>query len=74
MPIAKITGQGLAAIAFSVALLWACVIGERIERRSARREFEEVLRRQQILRRQWHPLPVSAPSPRHPSHPRVTAG
>ena len=30
MAIAKITGQGLAAIACSVALLWACFVGERL--------------------------------------------
>ncbi|HLH17299.1 MAG TPA: hypothetical protein VKX45_08765 [Bryobacteraceae bacterium] len=74
MPIAKITGQGLAAIAFSVALLWGCLIGERIERRSAQQDFEQVLRRQQILQQRWRPLPVSTPSPLIPFHPRVTAG
>ena len=29
VPIVKITGQGLSAIALSVALLWACLIAER---------------------------------------------
>jgi hypothetical protein len=30
MPIAKITGQGLGAIAVAVVLLWGCLIGERL--------------------------------------------
>ena len=50
MPIAKITGQGLAAIGFSVALLWGCVIGERLQRREAFRERERVLREVRLLR------------------------
>ena len=50
MPIAKITGQGLAAIGFSVALLWGCVIGERLQRRDALRQRERVLREVRLLR------------------------
>jgi hypothetical protein len=30
MPIAKITGQGIVAVALSVALLWACWIATRV--------------------------------------------
>jgi hypothetical protein len=74
MPIAKITRQGLTAIAVSVAFLWGCLIGERIERHNALSERDRVLREQQMLERRWRPLPVSAPSPLVPGHLRVTAG
>lgn len=50
MPIAKITGQGLSAIALSVALLWGCWMEERAVLRRADRERVEVLRDLQRLR------------------------
>jgi len=75
MPIAKITGQGLAAIALSVALLWACFLTERLtvkhaaaQQATAMRE----LRRMQV--RQRGTEPVSAPKPRAPRPARVTVG
>ncbi len=74
MPIAKITGQGLAAMGFSVALLWGCVIGERALERQAWSERTQVLRdirRWQRLRQQE---PVSAPIPASPRKLSVTAG
>ena len=74
MPIAKISGQGLAAIAFSVALLWGCVIGERIERRDALLERQQVLHELQRLQHRWQPLPVSVPSPLLLKRLQVTAG
>jgi len=63
MPIAKITGQGLAAIALSVALLWGCLIGERVMMRQAVLERARVM--QQVFRgqRRRHTEPVAAPSP-----------
>jgi hypothetical protein len=71
MPIAKITGQGLAAIALSVALLWSCLIGERVMVRRASIERTLVMRdleRMQRTHLQPNPLqlnhrsePVSAP-------------
>jgi hypothetical protein len=89
MPIAKITGQGLAAIALSVALLWSCVIGERVMVRRASAERALVMRDLQRMQRthlQFNPLqrnplqfnqrsePVSAPVHiRRPLH-HVTAG
>ena len=78
MPIAKITGQGLAAIALSVALLWACLISERLMVRRASTERMLVMRdlqRMQPTRLQprhgSEPVsaPVHVPRPLH-----VTAG
>ena len=44
MVIAKITGQGLTSIAILVALLWTCVIGERLIVRRAHASAAETLR------------------------------
>jgi hypothetical protein len=44
MPLMKITGPGLVAIACSVALLWACLLGERIVLRQAYSERAAVMR------------------------------
>lgn len=74
MPIAKITGQGLAAIACSVALLWGCVIGENLQRRDAMQERERVVREVRLLQRRVRSVPVSDPSPLVPSRPHVAAG
>ena len=74
MPIAKITGQGLAAIACSVALLWGCIIGENLERRSAYQERDRVVREVRLLQRQPRSVPVSDPSPLTPRRPHVAAG
>ena len=63
MPIAKITGQGLMAIALSVALLWGCLIGERVLTRQAFRERARVMR---SLGRLRHGQPVSAPQSQSP--------
>jgi len=63
MPMAKITGRGLCAIACSVALLWGCLIGERVIRRNAAAERIEVLRQMEKLQRNPHPRPVGAPMP-----------
>jgi hypothetical protein len=74
MPIAKITGQGLAAIALSVALLWSCLIGERvIVRHAAAREARSMRELQQLQRN--HPtVPVSTPAPPLSHRPRITVG
>ena len=74
MPIAKITGQGLAAIGFSVALLWGCVIGERAMVRQACSERARVLRDIERWQRRHQREPVSVPIPRAPRPIRVTAG
>jgi hypothetical protein len=73
MPIAKITGQGLAAIGVSVALLWGCVLGEGAMVRRALTERAQVLREMERLQRR-RSEPVSLPSPRTPHRVRVTAG
>ena len=74
MPIAKITGPGLAAIACSVALLWGCIIGENVQRRDAFHERERVVREVKLLQRRLRSVPVSAPSPLLPHRPHVAAG
>ncbi|MBZ5617351.1 MAG: hypothetical protein LAQ69_01270 [Acidobacteriia bacterium] len=71
MPIAKITGQGLAAIGVLVALLWGCVIGERAMVRRALAERTQVMRGMEMLQRR-RSEPVSLPSPRAPH--RVSRG
>ena len=64
MPIAKITGQGLFAIACSVALLWSCLIGERLMLRDAGSERARALREiEQLQQRQPRPTPVTVPMP-----------
>lgn len=74
MPIAKITGQGLAAIALSVALLWACFVGERLimnQSYACRAQVMRDLRRMQVHQ---HSQPVSTPPQPlvpHPSHTTV---
>ena len=73
MPIAKITGQGLAAIALSVALLWACLIGERVMVRRAYTQRAQVMRDLQRMQRSNRSEPVSAPV-HLPRRVRATAG
>jgi hypothetical protein len=73
MPIAKITGQGLAAIAVSVALLWACVIGQRVLQSRAVEERMQVMRQLQPSQGKW-PRPVSFPEHRRVHPPVPDAG
>lgn len=73
MPIAKITGQGLAAIACSVGLLWSFVIAQQVEQRHASTERARVIREVRQLQ-QRHTVPVSDPSPLVHRRPHVTAG
>jgi hypothetical protein len=74
MPIARITGQGLAAIALSVALLWGFFVSERLTVRHARREQARVMRELQQMQRYHRTEPVSVPRPRVPGPERVTVG
>ena len=75
MPIVKITtGQGLSAIALSVALLWGCLIGERVAARRAFSERAKVLRDISRMQRRQRTQPVSAPAPFLPHRARVAAG
>ena len=74
MPIAKITGQGLAAIALSVALLWACFIGERLLVRQSLDQRAQLMRELHQMQRDRRTQPVSAPTPRVPHSTRITVG
>ncbi len=74
MPIAKITGQGLAAIALSVALLWTCLLGERMIVHHATARQAQLLRELQQLQRNHRNEPVSVPAPTRPHNPRITVG
>ncbi len=74
MPIAKITGQGLAAMALSVALLWGCVIADVVQERRAYAERARVLQELQLLQRSTRPEPVSVPMPGPARRPRPFAG
>ena len=74
MPIVKITGQGLSVIALSVALLWGCVIGQRMAARRAFLERAQVLRDISRMKRRQRTQPVSAPAPFSRHRARVAAG
>ena len=74
MPIAKITGQGLAAIALSVALLWACFIGERLLVRQSLDQRAQLMRELHQMQRDRRAQPVSAPTLRGPRPTRITVG
>lgn len=63
MPIARITGQGLAAIALSVALLWGIFIGERLLVRHTLEQRVLVMRELHQMQRNHRTEPVSAPAP-----------
>jgi hypothetical protein len=70
MRVVGITRQGLAGMALSVALLWGCVLGERIIMRQASVEQARALRTIESLRDRQS-QPVSTPVPRipRPFHP-----
>jgi hypothetical protein len=74
VPIAKITGHGLAAIAFSVAILWGCVICEHFQRQNAMEERARVMREVRRMQVPVRSVPVSDPSPLVPRRLHVTAG
>jgi len=74
MPVVKITGQGLSAIALSVALLWAYIIAERNVIRQANAGRAEALEQIRRLRRQVGPEPVSVPARRRSSTPKPVLG
>ena len=70
MPVAKITGQGLCAIALAVALLWGCLLGERQMVRHAAARRVKILRELRQLRQ---PIPAEAPLAPN-AHPMITVG
>jgi hypothetical protein len=73
MPIAKITGPGLAAIGISVAMLWGCVISEGMMVDRAFTERARVMHDVQLLQRGRSPEQVSSPLQK-PHRLRTTAG
>jgi hypothetical protein len=60
-------------VAVAVALLWACLIGEKLTLRRAHAEYARAMRDVRMLRQQQQQIrmPVSAPVPRlhRPSRP-----
>jgi len=67
IPVAKITGQGLTSIAILVALLWTCVIGERVLLARTNAGAAQVGRAMRELRLKNRRAP--AVSPARPAHP-----
>jgi len=61
MPIARITGQGLAAIALAVALLWACLIGEQLILKRSVAVRSQVFRQLRQMQIRNHTVPASTP-------------
>lgn len=74
MPIAKITRQGVVAIALAVGLLWGFVIVEHVELRHALAQRARVLRELRELQRRGGPVPASVPSTLVPARSHITAG
>ncbi len=74
MPIAKITGQGLIAIAFLVALLWSSIAAERVIERQAYTERARILREYRMMHRRRMQMPVSIPVPGMGPRAIVTTG
>jgi hypothetical protein len=72
MPVAKITGQGLAVMAVSVALLWTCIIAERVSASRAMAERTRVMR--EVRRTRDGQRPVYQPRHLIQTAPRLTAG
>ncbi len=71
MAMAKITGQGLTSMAILVALLWACVIGERVIAARAKAESAQAVRAMRALRARRRGMPAAVPGRRAPGLPRV---
>jgi len=63
MPIARITGQGLAGIAVSVSLLWACFVGERVVLNRSYAQRAQVIRDLRQMQLMYRTQPASAPMP-----------
>ena len=73
MPIAKITGSGLAAIGISVAMLWGCIIGQQMLSDRAFTERARVMHDVELILRKQQPEQVSSPLQKH-RRLRTTAG
>ena len=74
MPVAKITGQGLLAIALSVALLWGCLIDARFLVRRASQQRIQIFLQIEQLQRSLHPRPSISPFHSNRQHPMIAVG
>ncbi len=74
MAIVKITGQGLTSIAILVALLWACVIGERVIVRRAEAGAAQVSLAMRTLRMKQRREPAATPARRAYRRPTAKMG
>ena len=63
MAIAKITREGLVSIAVLVAILWGCILGERILTRHTTMETYRVMRQIRYMKFRRHIEPASRPAP-----------
>jgi hypothetical protein len=72
--VAKITGQGLTSIAILVALLWSCVIGERVMMGRADAGAAQVSRAMRELRFKTRREPAFTPArpARRPLHATIS--
>ena len=71
MAIAKITREGLVSIAVLVAILWGCILGERILTRRTSLETYRVMRQIRYLKFKRHIEPASRPFPAPPPTPSL---
>lgn len=67
MALAKITREGLVTIAVLVAILWGCILRERVLSRNTSIETYRVLRQIRYLKFKLHVEPASHPGPLSPS-------
>jgi hypothetical protein len=75
MAIARLSGAGLTTIALAVALLWGCLITERMIVRRANAEMSRTLRDVRLMRfRRVITHPVSVPARRVPRPVRPALG
>ena len=62
MPLMKITGQGLCSIAALTAILWGCLIVERLTMAHARAEGDRALEQIRALQIKKGIFPAAAPA------------
>ncbi|HXA50025.1 MAG TPA: hypothetical protein VNV86_06975 [Candidatus Acidoferrum sp.] len=74
MPIAKITGHGLLAIALAVAVLWACFVGEQLILKRSHARRAQVMRDLRQMQLQRRTVPASSPVPDSPGRSSTTVG
>lgn len=67
MALAKITREGLVTIAVLVAILWGCILSERVLTRHTTLETYRALRQIRYLKFRRHIEPAAQPGPGSPS-------